>query len=360
MPRALLVLCSAAVCAASVAVPATASEPPVHATGRRARARPVPAARRPDTGPATAASSTPPRPARPCGPSPTARSPSRGRWAALATSRCCTPTGCAPPTPSSTTSTSWSASACTRANGWAPRSDRCTSARVAATPTSTRVAVRRRAAAGAPRPVRRPAGRRAPGRAERDQPADRRARRGARRRRRTAPAPSAAGSATRAARSSRPSSTTPVASRIRRACVDASLTAWRGVAASPPRLRTAVHRSDGADPADLEPTRRGAGRRGWAPAATARRSTRCAPQSSATHGADVVRFSYAGGRVPDPSDGFPSLPTTRYDASATQADLHRTAARLADLVEAMVAARSPACRSTWSPTRKAGWSSAWR
>ena len=32
--------------------------------------------------------------------------------------------------------------------------------------------------------------------------------------------------------------------------------------------------------------------------------------------ADVVRFSYAGGRVPDPTDGFPSLPTTRYDASA--------------------------------------------
>ncbi len=52
--------------------------------------------------------------------------------------------------------------------------------------------------------------------------------------------------------------------------------------------------------------------------------------------ADVVRFSYAGGRVPDPTDGFPSLPTTRYDASATQADLHGTAARLADLVEAMV------------------------
>ena len=99
---------------------------------------------------------------------------------------------------------------------------------------------------------------------------------------------------------------------------------------------------------------------GWAPTAKARRSMRCAPQRSATHGADVLRFSYAGGRVPDPTDGFPSVPTTRYDASATQADLRGTAARLADLVEAMVARGRPACRSTCSPTRRAGWSSAWR
>ena len=74
----------------------------------------------------------------------------------------------------------------------------------------------------------------------------------------------------------------------------------------------------------------------------------------------MVRFSYAGGRVPDPTDGFPSLPTTRYDASATQADLHGTAARLADLVEAMVGEVPGRVRSTCSPTRKAGWSSAWR
>jgi hypothetical protein len=51
--------------------------------------------------------------------------------------------------------------------------------------------------------------------------------------------------------------------------------------------------------------------------------------------ADVLRFSYAGGRVPDPTDGFQSLPTTAYDARATQADLRATAERLADLVEAV-------------------------
>lgn len=59
--------------------------------------------------------------------------------------------------------------------------------------------------------------------------------------------------------------------------------------------------------------------------------------------ADVVRFSYAGGRVPDPTDAFPTIPATVYGATATQADLRVTASRLADLVEA-VAAEAPDVR----------------
>jgi Peptidase family M23/Alpha/beta hydrolase len=55
---------------------------------------------------------------------------------------------------------------------------------------------------------------------------------------------------------------------------------------------------------------------------------------------DVVRFSYAGGRVPDPTDAFPSIAATTYGAPETQVDLRASAARLADLVEA-VAAETP-------------------
>ncbi|MEQ1788430.1 MAG: alpha/beta hydrolase, partial [Acidimicrobiales bacterium] len=55
---------------------------------------------------------------------------------------------------------------------------------------------------------------------------------------------------------------------------------------------------------------------------------------------DVVRFSYAGGRVPDPTDGFGAIAATEYEAPDTQADLRVTAAHLADLVEA-VAATAP-------------------
>jgi hypothetical protein len=54
--------------------------------------------------------------------------------------------------------------------------------------------------------------------------------------------------------------------------------------------------------------------------------------------ADVVRFSYAGGRTPDPRDGLPGVPATTYTAPDTQVDLHASAARLADLVEQVAAA----------------------
>jgi len=47
---------------------------------------------------------------------------------------------------------------------------------------------------------------------------------------------------------------------------------------------------------------------------------------------DVVRFSYAGGRTPDPTDRLP-LPSRAYAPADTQADLHLAAERLADLVE---------------------------
>lgn len=55
---------------------------------------------------------------------------------------------------------------------------------------------------------------------------------------------------------------------------------------------------------------------------------------------DVVRFSYAGGRTPDPSDGFAAIEATPYDPGATQGDLPAAGDRLADLIEAVVA-RSP-------------------
>lgn len=52
---------------------------------------------------------------------------------------------------------------------------------------------------------------------------------------------------------------------------------------------------------------------------------------------DVVRFSYAGGRTPDPSDGFTDIEATPYGAGTTQRDLHAAGDRLADLIEAVAA-----------------------
>ena len=48
---------------------------------------------------------------------------------------------------------------------------------------------------------------------------------------------------------------------------------------------------------------------------------------------DVLRFSYAGGLVPDATDGFAGLPTSHYDAPDTQRDLRDQGAALADLIE---------------------------
>jgi len=55
---------------------------------------------------------------------------------------------------------------------------------------------------------------------------------------------------------------------------------------------------------------------------------------------DVLRFSYAGGRVPDDTDGFSTIPVTTYGVPETQTDLRAIGARMADLVEA-VATEAP-------------------
>jgi hypothetical protein len=52
---------------------------------------------------------------------------------------------------------------------------------------------------------------------------------------------------------------------------------------------------------------------------------------------DVLRFSYVGGRIPDPTDGFAHLDANPYDAGDTQGDLRAAGARLADLLDDVVA-----------------------
>ncbi len=51
----------------------------------------------------------------------------------------------------------------------------------------------------------------------------------------------------------------------------------------------------------------------------------------------VLRFSYAGGRVPDPTDRIPAVAATAYGPEDSQADLRRAGARLADLIEQVLA-----------------------
>lgn len=53
--------------------------------------------------------------------------------------------------------------------------------------------------------------------------------------------------------------------------------------------------------------------------------------------ADVIRFSYAGGRVPDATDAIATVPARAYDPADTLTDLRAAGARLADLVEAVAA-----------------------
>lgn len=53
---------------------------------------------------------------------------------------------------------------------------------------------------------------------------------------------------------------------------------------------------------------------------------------------DVLRFSYAGGRVPDPSDGLAEIPVSDYGAADTLNDLRIAGRRLADLIEQVSAA----------------------
>ncbi len=48
---------------------------------------------------------------------------------------------------------------------------------------------------------------------------------------------------------------------------------------------------------------------------------------------DVLRYSYAGGRTPDPTDHFDHLEATSYDKADSQRDLRDAASDLADLLE---------------------------
>ena len=139
--------------------------------------------------------------------------------------------------------------------------------------------------------------------------------------------------------------------------VDSWSTIAPGLAARPCGRRPPVHRGRRAGAAAGRAPGRGARRR--ARIATAPRSTvdqvRTDELGYATP--DVLRFSYAGGRVPDPTDGFASI-----------AGVRRTAPPRPRPTSASPAAGSPtwssrsppalrACRSTSSPTPRAG---SWR
>jgi triacylglycerol esterase/lipase EstA (alpha/beta hydrolase family) len=56
----------------------------------------------------------------------------------------------------------------------------------------------------------------------------------------------------------------------------------------------------------------------------------------------VVRFSYRGGRTPGTGARFTDLPVHAYDSADTQGDLHVSARRLADAIEATMAQRPDA------------------
>jgi hypothetical protein len=53
---------------------------------------------------------------------------------------------------------------------------------------------------------------------------------------------------------------------------------------------------------------------------------------------DVLRFSYGGGRTPDPSDGLIDVAASEYSAADSQLELHASGRRLAELIEAVAAA----------------------
>ena len=319
--------------------------PAVRATGRRRRRRPVPAARDP-----LRARQPRPRVRHRAGHagarrSPTARSPSPGRWPAPCTSRCCTPTACAPPTRSSQRIDVVGRPA--RAPGRPGRArptGTSTSAPGAATPTSTR----RRCSA--------PARRRCTSCRSTSRPGD------------GEPGASAARSASsiggpvgssdgaggaagavgtlaprrRDAAARAPSTTTPVASPSRRRSSTAGLTmpaqAWQRARWAADRP---VHRAGAAGAAASRTDGSRCWSPGWARTAQAPPSTRCAPTSSATRRpTSCASATPAGGCPIPPTASRRSRPptTTPPRPRPTSAAPRR---RLADLVEAMVAPRSP-------------------
>src|SRR5690606_38416743 len=64
----------------------------------------------------------------------------------------------------------------------------------------------------------------------------------------------------------------------------------------------------------------------------------------------VVRFSYAGGRTPGTGAAFPGLATTSYTSAHTQGDVTVAAARLAALVEQVLAAAPEAVVDLHAPS----------
>ena len=262
-------------------------------------------------------------------------------------------------------STSWSGSACARATrSGTTRRHRSTSARGAATPTSTR---RRCSAAGRRRctwcPFDEPPGDGARRRAQRDRPADRR-----RRRARSTARAAAAGAvgALAARRRSQLAATVGALRRslhlpggVRRQLPSPSWPAWQRARRAADRPCTAAGRAGAA--ADRAPRRR-ARRRPRLRQRRAPRSTRCAPARSATRRADVraVQLRRRPGARPHRRGSRRSRPSDLRRAGDTQADLrgHGRPARRPG--RGGRGRRARRARSTWSPTPRAGWWSAWR
>ena len=124
------------------------------------------------------------------------------------------------------------------------------------------------------------------------------------------------------------------------------------------RPPTPVAAADGA-------AHRGRGRRASARPATAARDRRLDTAALGYDPGDVVRFSYAGGRVPPahPDAGARStrsadrrLTTSEYDAASTaSSDLDESGRPARGPARRRRPRPRPACRSTSSPTPRAGW-----
>ena len=357
MPRALLVLC----CAALLQRVARRAGRRAAAGATRRTSRPstprssTRSARRPRrSAPATAASSTAPTPGTRSRPRPTAWSPSPARWPA--------PPRHGPPRRR-------------RAHHvLVPRPDRrrgrparCARATSSAPPSAhLHLGARRGDAyfdpaalfdAGPPQvhlvPFDEPPGAVAPRRAQRHRPAHRR---------RSAASSSGAGGA--AGRGGRRGSATAgrsccgtldhygrrftFPSRLRSTLRSRSWQAWQRARSAvrppvhaPPTCAAAAADASGASPCSSPGSARTAS--GVAP------STRCTPTTLGYAAADVLRFSYAGGRVPDPTDGFAADPRHRPTARPTPRPTSAPPAPASPTSSSRSPPRRPACRSTCRP-----------
>ena len=199
-----------------------------------------------------------------------------------------------------------------------------------------RLAVRRRATAGAPGAVRRTTRRRAVRRAQCDQPADRRGGRPGRAPPAARWAPSRAGCATEAISCCARWTSTPAGSRSPPRC-STPPSRWRGVATGPLGRRPSVQWT-GVHPPEPSVRRVAVLVAGLGSHSHASTVDQVDTAALGYEPPDVVRFSYEGGRVPDDTDAFSEIASAPYEADATQTDLRITGARLADLVESVAAA----------------------